>query len=100
MERSFLAAVAVYHRLLIAQTNRGNDMRNFVQYAASDCQRHGSVRSLGKHVATWVQTCADYYAAAIMYEQLSGLSDAELHRRGLTRENLGRDVCAACDRAH
>ena len=83
-------------------------MRNFIELAGADGQRTNvnvlsiisSVRSLGKHVATWVQTCADYYAAAIMYEQLSGLSDAELHRRGLTRENLGRDVCAACDRAH
>ena len=76
-------------------------MRNFVTLAGSDRQRHGgSVQSLGKHVAVWIQTCADYYAAATMYEQLSGLSDAELHRRGLTRENLGRDVCAACDRAH
>ena len=75
-------------------------MRNFVELAGSDGRRHGgSVRSFGKHVAVWVRTCADYYAAAIMYEQLSGLSDAELHRRGLTRESLGRDVCAACDRA-
>ena len=83
-------------------------MRNFIELAGADSQRTNvnvlsiisSVRSLGKHVATWIRTCADYYAAAIMYEQLSGLSDAELHRRGLTRENLGRDVCAVCDRAH
>jgi hypothetical protein len=52
-----------------------------------------------RHVATWVRTCADYYAAAALYEQLSRLSDAELHRRGLSCEHLGREVCAACDRA-
>jgi hypothetical protein len=52
---------------------------------------------LRQHVATWVRTCADYYAAAAMHEQLSRLSDAELHRRGLSRERLGWEVCAACD---
>jgi hypothetical protein len=83
-------------------------MRNFVELAGANGQRPNVnalsvaciVQSLGKHVATWLRTCADYYAAAMLYEQLSGLSDAELHRRGLTRENLGRDVCAACDHAH
>jgi hypothetical protein len=54
---------------------------------------------LRAHVATRVRTCADYYAAAALYEQLYRLSDAELHRRGLSREHLGREVCAACDRA-
>jgi hypothetical protein len=28
-----------------------------------------------------------------MYEQLSRLSDAELKRRGLSRDTLARDVC-------
>ena len=48
------------------------------------------------HVAAWIKTCADYYEAAAMYEQLSNLSDAELHRRGLTGATLARDVCDAC----
>ena len=56
--------------------------------------------SLRPHVATWVRTCADDYAVAVMYEQLSSLSDTELHRGGLSREYLGRKVCAACDHAH
>jgi hypothetical protein len=43
-------------------------------------------------------TCADYYAAAAMYEQLSALSDAELMRRGLSRATLARDVRVGCDR--
>ena len=40
-----------------------------------------------------------YYAAAATYEQLARLSDAELHRRGLSRATLGRDVCEALDRS-
>jgi hypothetical protein len=43
-------------------------------------------------LATWVDTCAEYRAAAAIYEQLSALSDAELARRGLSRATLARDV--------
>jgi hypothetical protein len=50
-------------------------------------------------IGDWLSTCADYHTASAMYEQLSGLSDAKLRRRGFTRENLTRDVCAACDPA-
>jgi hypothetical protein len=45
----------------------------------------------------WLQTCADYYEAAALFDQLSRLSDAELSRRGLSRATLSRDVCEACD---
>lgn len=83
-------------------------MRNFIDLASSEGRRRGAsavsfiavVRSLGSHVAVWIRTCADYYAAAAMYEQLSRLSDAELKRRGLSRENLARDVCETRDHAH
>jgi hypothetical protein len=51
-------------------------------------------RSLGLSLGEWIDTCAHYYAAAAMYEQLSGLSDAELTRRGLSRATLARDLCA------
>ena len=57
-----------------------------------------SIKSFARFLSTWATSCADYYAAAAMYENLSRLSDAELHRRGLSRETLGRDVCRACDR--
>ena len=57
-----------------------------------------SIKSLARRVKTWADTCADYYAAAAMYDQLRGLSDAELHRRGLSRDTLARDVCQSCDR--
>jgi hypothetical protein len=43
-------------------------------------------------------TCADYYAAAARYEELSRLSDGELERRGLSRDRLARDLCEAADR--
>lgn len=54
--------------------------------------------SLGRQVAEWIGTAADYYSAAGMYEQLSGLSEVELHRRGLSRADVARAACVACDR--
>jgi hypothetical protein len=56
------------------------------------------IRSIGLRLVAWVDTCADYYAAAAIDEQLSALSDSELARRGLARATLARDVRAACDR--
>jgi hypothetical protein len=55
------------------------------------------IRSISLRLMVWVDTCADYYAAAAMYEQLSALSDSELARRGLSRATLAR---AACDRGN
>lgn len=49
-------------------------------------------------IAAWLATCADYHAAAGMYEELSRLSDAELKRRGLSRDTLARDVCESSER--
>ena len=57
------------------------------------------IRCVGWRIMTWVDTCADHYAAAAIYEQLSALSDAELMRRGLSRSTLARDVLAASERA-
>jgi hypothetical protein len=56
------------------------------------------VRSIGGQIATWAGTCAHYYAAAAMYEQLSALSDAELVRGGFSRATLAHDVRVICDR--
>jgi hypothetical protein len=50
------------------------------------------------HVAAWIATCVAYYEAAALYEQLSRLSNAELHRHGLSRDTLARDVCDAYER--
>jgi hypothetical protein len=56
------------------------------------------IRSIGRRLVIWADTCADYCAAAAMYQQLSALSDAELARRGLSRVTLAHDVRATCDR--
>ena len=56
------------------------------------------ITAIGGQITTWVDTCADYYTAATIYEQLSVLSDAELTRRGLSRATLAGEVRAACDR--
>jgi hypothetical protein len=55
------------------------------------------MRTARMHFMVWGKTCADYYAAAVLYERLSGLSDTELNRRGLSRATLARDVRLACD---
>ena len=57
------------------------------------------ISSVVRRIADYIDTMAAYYAAAAIYEQLSRLSDAELQRRGLSRENLARAVIAASDRA-
>jgi hypothetical protein len=61
---------------------------------------HGRYRRLRVRIAAWFRTCVDYYEAAALYEELNRLSDAELARRGLSRPNLARDVCAARDSRH
>ena len=53
------------------------------------------IRSMGEWLVAWADTCADHWAAAAMYEQLSALSDAELSRRGLSRATLAQDICGA-----
>ena len=60
--------------------------------------RNGRLLPLTAQLAAWRETCADYYEAAGLYEELSALSDAELRRRGLSRATLAGHVCAVCDR--
>ena len=55
------------------------------------------IKSIGRRISAWACACADYHSAAALYDELRGLSDAELRRRGLSRDTLGRDVCQACD---
>jgi hypothetical protein len=57
------------------------------------------IPSMAKRIGGYIEAVADYYAATTIYEQLNRLSDAELHRRGLSRENLARDGLATHDRA-
>jgi hypothetical protein len=67
--------------------------------AESASRLYGWINKVGQRIAMCARTCADYYAAAALYDQLRGLSDAELEHRGLSRDTLARDVCDKCDRA-
>jgi hypothetical protein len=51
-----------------------------------------SVKSLAKGIAGWIDSTADLWAAAALYDGLRRLSDAELHKRGLSRDTLARDI--------
>jgi hypothetical protein len=51
--------------------------------------------SIARRTGEYIDMMADFYAAATLYDELSKLSDAELHRRGLSRETLARDVDTA-----
>jgi hypothetical protein len=53
------------------------------------------IKSFRMTLVTWAGSCANYWTAAAMYEQLSALSDAELARRGLSRATLASHVRAA-----
>ena len=59
----------------------------------------GFIKPMVEHASVWINTCADYWAAAATYEQLSRLSDADLHSRGLSRMNLARDICTSFENA-
>lgn len=67
-------------------------------YAPAARPRFAALRAFGARIAAWLATARDYHAAAATYEQLSGLSDAELSRRGLSRETLARDICEHYER--
>jgi len=57
--------------------------------------RNDRLAALAAYLANWCKTCADYYEAAVLYEELSALCDAELQRRGLSRAMLARHACTA-----
>jgi hypothetical protein len=50
------------------------------------------IKSRTKGIASWVQSTADLWAAAALYDGLRGLSDAELRKRGFSRDTLVQDV--------
>ena len=56
-------------------------------------------RSQTERFFTWVKAYADDWAAAALYDSLRSLSDAELHRRELSRDRLARDVVRSRDRS-
>ena len=57
------------------------------------------VMAVWRCIADYAAVCARYHAGARLYEELARLSNAELRRRGLSRDTIAREICAACDRA-
>jgi hypothetical protein len=55
----------------------------------------GWIRFIGLRLKTWVDACEATSAAAVLYRELSRLSDAELERRGIPRGKLHRCVFQA-----
>jgi hypothetical protein len=94
-------------------TERNNTMAYLSQFPSADSQLGAAsvarsarrlglasrITSIAKWVRDYLEEMADLYAAVAMYEQLRRLSDAELRRRGLTRENLASHVLALDYRA-
>ena len=56
-----------------------------------------SIKSLAEFFVTWMESCADYWATAALYETLRKLPDSELQKRGLSRDTLARDVFHSCN---
>jgi hypothetical protein len=48
--------------------------------------------ALWRYLAVAAKTCIRYHEAAMLYETLSRLDNAELRRRGLSRCNLAHDI--------
>jgi hypothetical protein len=67
-------------------------------HASSLDHAHGPFRRRVAGIAKWLRACTDYYAASALYVQLYRLSDAELHRRGLNRSTLARNVFDSVER--
>ena len=63
-------------------------------------QANNALRRLAVGTADWVRACADHYAAAGLYERLSRLSDTELHRRGLSRDALAKNIFDSIEQKH
>lgn len=65
--------------------------------APTDAAGRHPIAAYWTWIVDWASTCADYYAASATYEQLARLSNAELGRRGLSRETLARDIIETCE---
>jgi hypothetical protein len=56
------------------------------------------IEALPARISAWATARAHRIGAELIWRELSKLSDAELHERGLTRATLARDVCAEAAR--
>ena len=55
-----------------------------------------SIISAANGFVAWMESCADCWAAAALYDSLRRLSDSELQKRGLSRDTLARDIFHSC----
>jgi len=86
--------------LLAPPSHEGTPMNMHERFAATELMVSSAgepsqpswLGLLGVRLASWVRTCADHYAAAAAYDDLSRLSDTQLEHRGLSRDILARDV--------
>jgi hypothetical protein len=56
-----------------------------------------SIKSLAEGFVAWMESCADYWAAAALYDALRKLPDSELQKRGFSRDKLAQDVFHSCN---
>jgi hypothetical protein len=61
-------------------------------------EARAKAKRLGRGIVEALANCANAWAAANMYEELSRLSDAELARRGTPRAELHRYIFEALTR--
>ena len=61
-------------------------------------QQHHEARRLGARILEVLRACADGYAAAAEYQELSKLSKEELERRGIPRGDLPQHIFEALTR--
>ena len=66
--------------------------RMFAARASGDATPFQSLKAAAVWVSEWLQSCADHYAAAALYDSLSRLSDTDLDRCGLSRTTLAHDL--------
>jgi hypothetical protein len=56
-----------------------------------------SLVAMAKSMGVWLDARADAWAPAALYDELRMLSDAELRRRGLSRDAVGRHAFKSFD---
>jgi hypothetical protein len=52
----------------------------------------GTAQRAWARIGQYIADCRDSYAAAVLYQELSKLSDSELERRGIARCDLHRQL--------
>jgi hypothetical protein len=85
--------VAMRNKRLLADSIASPKVADEAERALS-----GWLRWVARRLAARVRSWSDRYRPQALYHRLSGLSDAELQRRGLSRETLAWHVEALRDR--